>query len=416
MGHRNGSRAWARGSTVLAVSTGLFARLWLSHRVLVVTGMALIAVAAATALIWPLSDLIAAHDVGSLPVRERATHLPDAQEAVRGQLLTLSAGVFAAGALIFTALNFTLSRRALELTEQGQVTDRYTKAIEQLGSDKLDVRIGGTYALERVARDSIRDHPTVMEVLAAFVREHSREQWPPVTDPAMVEAGAQSECGTRPDVQAAITVIARRNVHHDSGRIDLSQCNLTGAYLPGANLANANLMGATLTRAFLGQADLAGANLIGAELTRADLSGAILRGANLNGAKLPGSFMPYADFTGAFLGRAELTEARLSGVNFHNANLPGAKLQKAELIEAQMSSARLPGADLSRANLTNANLTGAELHSADLPDAILHGADLTSADLTDAWFSPDAPIPDGWACPPGTGRLARADKNPNTSA
>jgi hypothetical protein len=33
------------------------------------------------------------------------------------------------------------------------VTDRYTKAIEQLGSDRLDVRIGGIYALERVARD-----------------------------------------------------------------------------------------------------------------------------------------------------------------------------------------------------------------------------------------------------------------------
>ena len=59
------------------------------------------------------------------------------------------------------------------------MTDRYTKAIEQLGSDKLDVRIGGIYALERVARDSARDHPTVMEVLTAFIREHSREQWPP---------------------------------------------------------------------------------------------------------------------------------------------------------------------------------------------------------------------------------------------
>ena len=90
----------------------------------------------------------------------------------RGRLLTLGAGLFAAGALVFTARNFTLSR-------EGQVTDRYTKAIEQLGSDKLDVRIGGIYALERVARDSARDHPTVMEVLTAFIREHSREQWPP---------------------------------------------------------------------------------------------------------------------------------------------------------------------------------------------------------------------------------------------
>ena len=78
---------------------------------------------------------------------------------------------------MYTARNFRLSR-------EGQVTDRYTKAIEQLGSDKLDVRIGGIYALERVARDSRRDHPTVMEVLAAFVREHSREQWPPSADDA----------------------------------------------------------------------------------------------------------------------------------------------------------------------------------------------------------------------------------------
>src|SRR5215469_6153596 len=77
-----------------------------------------------------------------------------------------------------------LTLRTVELTEQGQVTDRYTKAIEQLGPDKgLDVRIGGIYALERVARDSPRDHPTVMEVLAAFVREHSQERWPPLDHP-----------------------------------------------------------------------------------------------------------------------------------------------------------------------------------------------------------------------------------------
>jgi hypothetical protein len=59
----------------------------------------------------------------------------------------------------------------------GQVTDRYTRAIDQRGSKKLDVRIGGIFGLERVAHDSACDHPPVMEVLAAFVREHSREQW-----------------------------------------------------------------------------------------------------------------------------------------------------------------------------------------------------------------------------------------------
>lgn len=77
------------------------------------------------------------------------------------QLLTLGAGVLAAGALIFTARNFILSRHSVELTRQtlkltgqGQVTDRYTKAIDQPGPDKIDVRIGGINALQRIARDS----------------------------------------------------------------------------------------------------------------------------------------------------------------------------------------------------------------------------------------------------------------------
>jgi hypothetical protein len=51
------------------------------------------------------------------------------------------------------------------------VTDRYTKAIEQLGSDRFDVRVGGIYALQCIARDSPRDHLAVLEVLAAFIRE-----------------------------------------------------------------------------------------------------------------------------------------------------------------------------------------------------------------------------------------------------
>ena len=175
-----------------------------------------------------------------------------ARDAARGRLLTLLAGLFAAGALAFTALNFRLSRRTFELTEQGQVTDRYTKAIEQLGSDKLDVRIGGIYALERVARDSAKDHPTVMEVLTAFIREYSREPWP--TSDSGAQEGPRS---TRPDVQAAITAVGRRGAEHDIQPMDLD-----GAYLDFANLT-------------------------GADLTAADLDGANLTGANLTGVRWP---------------------------------------------------------------------------------------------------------------------------------
>jgi hypothetical protein len=136
-----------------------------------------------------------------------------------------------------------LSRRTLELTEQGQVTYRYTKAVEQLGSDKLDVRIGGIYALERVARDSARDHPTVMEVLTAFIREHSHEQWPPSDHPA----SRGQEPSTRPDVQAALTVVGRRDPDRDIQWIDLTGAHLTGAHLTRADLTRAHLSGATFS-------------------------------------------------------------------------------------------------------------------------------------------------------------------------
>jgi hypothetical protein len=280
---------------------------WSTLRRLVVVAAAVIAaLAVVVALLWPFTDVIAAHDVGLVTGSARAAHLQTAREAVRTQLLTLGAGIFAAGALIFTARNFTLSRRTVELqrqtfalTQEGQVTDRYTKAVEQLGSDKIDVRIGGIYALERIARDSARDHPTVMEVLAAFVREHSDE---PAELPEPVSK--IREPTLRSDVQAAITVIARRDATRDRGSIDLMNADLTNAYLYNADLAGVEFYGADLIRANLINADLAGAKLLGADLTAALLYSADLVGANLADADLTDADLEAADLT-----RADLTNA-----------------------------------------------------------------------------------------------------------
>ena len=255
-----------------------------------------VALAIAWAVFVPGADLLAHHDVGSA----KGPLLQTARDAARGRLLTLAAGLFAAGALLFTARNFALSRRTFELTEQGQVTDRYTKAIEQLGSDKLDVRIGGIYALERVARDSARDHPTVMEVLTAFVREHSREQWPP-SDPG----GREQERSTRPDVQAAVTVVARRD-----GKRDIRSIDLTGAILIGADLTCAINAGTS-------SADLIAANLTGANLTGANLLAANLLGATLTGAHLTGAYLTFADLT-----QADLKGAQLDGAHLDSAMWP----------------------------------------------------------------------------------------------
>src|SRR5579859_1927956 len=260
---------------------------------------AVLALVIVWALFVPVADWLARHDVGSA----RGPLLQAARDAARGRLLTLAAGLFAAGALIYTARNFALSR-------EGQVTERYTKAIEQLGSDKLDVRIGGIYALERVARDSARDHSTVMEVLTAFIREHSREQGL-LPDPG----GREQERWTPPDIQAAITVIGRRHANRDIGRI-----NLYGAYLVHAFLHDADLTGARLR-----DADLTGARLRDAKLT-----GAQARGAKLTGADLTGADIRNADLTGADIRDADLTGAQFDGANLTGADLHGAILTEAD--------------------------------------------------------------------------------------
>ena len=75
----------------------------------------------------------------------------------------------------------------------------------------------------------------------------------------------------------------------DGKRADLSEANLSKAYLSGANLSRANLLRADLSKAYLSGANLSGANLLRADLSEAYLSGADLRGANLSGANLSGA-------------------------------------------------------------------------------------------------------------------------------
>ena len=85
-------------------------------------------------------------------------------------------------------------------------------------------------------------------------------------------------------------------------KADLSEAELRGAYLMGANLRRANLIGADLSEAYLGgadlrradlsEADLSGANLSGAKLNRVDLRGTDLKEADLSGADLDFSCLP----------------------------------------------------------------------------------------------------------------------------
>jgi Pentapeptide repeats (8 copies) len=269
---------------------------------------------------------------------------PDAHlKAITDTRTAMLAGLLGVGALLTFWLNsrvYRITARTFELTEQSHITERYTKAIEQLGDQELAVRLGGIYALEQLARHfPEREHPTVVEVLSAFVRDGSRRQSARPDEAAERTHSAAPEIDTEQpqpatDVQAALTVLGRLPQRSGVPRGDLS-----GAHLAGAQLDMANLSGARLARVDLSFASLAGANLSGAQLGSANLSRAWLEKTDLAGARLGG-----ADLSGVLADGANLSDARLGGANLSSAWLGGAKLSGARLDIAQLA-----GADLRKA-------------------------------------------------------------------
>jgi hypothetical protein len=261
------------------------------------------------------------------------------------------------GALLLTGGYLTW--RNFNLAREGQITDRFSKAIEQLGAvdargeKKLEVRLGGIYALERIANDSERDHWPVMEVLCAYVRVNARTQRenPPSKEQKHKKPTPANQASTTPprpdeDIQTILTVLGRRDRTHEQGNV----LNL-GTALRGADLQGADLRKADLSNANLEGTDLGGAALSEAILRRVHLRGAFLPGADLRRAILSGAALSQAD-----LSKAYLSEAHLNGVALNEANLNGALFYKADLSGADLTFADVSGADLTFADLGGADL------------------------------------------------------------
>ncbi len=83
-------------------------------------------------------------------------------------LLPLTAGIALAGVALVRHFAQTNADR------QRRITESFAKGVEQLSSDKLEVRLGGVYSLERISKESSDDYWTVMENLTAFVRERTQ--------------------------------------------------------------------------------------------------------------------------------------------------------------------------------------------------------------------------------------------------
>ena len=274
----------------------------------------------------------------------------------RGTLGQILSGVAVLTGLIFAWQQLGQTSDNLRVSQEGQITDRFSRAVDQLGSDDLTVRLGGIYALERIARDSPRDYGPVMEVLTAFARQES----------PLPASGAATPASSAPsipfEVEAVFKVIGRRTPAQvlaemeEGGCLELTGINAVGADLAGYNLPNtcwnrSDLRGATMTRT-----DLSDSTFVGSTLIQANLDSVEARGANFYQANLALANLSRADLQDANFLAADLSTATLQGTNFTGADLIGTNLRNALLL----------GPDLSGANVLDADFTGAVLSGANL--------------------------------------------------
>lgn len=334
-------------------------------------------------------------ELDALPVDKRQ-ELFDARRQRPWQALT-SLGVlfgvlFTAAGLVYTAKTWQTGQETLASSVQGQITDRYTKAVEQLGSKTLEIRLGAIYALERIAADSPRDARTIQNVMAAFVRNRDFCDEGPKVCPAKMRSETSGvldidethrtlDIDVRAALDLAISLTATTVRGADLSASDFPQVNLGFAWLSSVNLVRANLRGAYLEGAILqganlGGADMRDATLSGVNFSNADLSGADLSKASLTGVDLRGASLGGANLTGAGLSDLALDGTKLRGVQMAGIRLVGEDMSGLDMTFADLAGASLVDVDLAGATLVRANLHGAQLSHVSLDGADLRGADL----------------------------------------
>jgi len=204
-----------------------------------------------------------------------------------------------------TTTDFRLSNEPLD---DRLVPERFSQAVEHLGSQDLLVRVGGIYALEKIAKQAPIDyHWTVMELLCSFVRERSRKR-----PKGPSEEHPEDTWFLIPfDIQSSLAVLGRRDTSDETEdqRIDLR----------GANLNLAEPHGAKFNKALFHEASL---ELVA--FTAAELRDAVFFNASL------AANLANADLTSAKFGNAKLA-VQADGANFHKADLSRAQLRGSDL-------------------------------------------------------------------------------------
>ncbi|MCS4277570.1 uncharacterized protein YjbI with pentapeptide repeats [Mycetocola sp. BIGb0189] len=366
-------------------------------------GIAVILIGVLGFSVWQVPRFLMVDD--GIDETDRAAAIASARQGT----LWAAGGVIAVVSLVFTWQRDRITRHRADLERDSNFTDRYTEAIAQLGNtDSLAIRIGGVYALERIAFDSSRDRLTIAHVLETFVRELSHVHSTVTLQPSRATqraAESTNKVSARPGAEIASAILAlgrMASFMNTNIDFDLVGANLGELRVAGVNLENANLRDADLCGIDLVGANLKGANLGNSNLTRANLANADLRGAyfypkwcqklslekaNLSGMELWFFTLDAVRLHGSDCGNAKFYQGELSRVSFSSANLTSTVFDGCELKTVDFTRAKLQGTEFTDCNFTDVSFEGASLKDVTLRGCDLTGASFVGCDTSDVDFS-----------------------------
>jgi hypothetical protein len=259
----------------------------------------------------------------------------------RATLAQILGGIVVGAGIYFAWGNLTTAR-------EGQITERFTRAVDQLGAtDKddnpaIEIRLGGIYALERIANESEKDYWPIMEILTAYVRKNSPYEliefkidlgnskyeivnqfqfdvyWMTKKNRDLNEyykaiLEEHSKIKPRIDVEAIIIIIKKLRkepiLHEDEDyHLNLEVCNIQGVDLNNIYLEKTSFIASSLLCTNFENTHLEGANFSKADLTSISFVNSFLQKANFQDTCLD-----LADFREAHLkGAKNLTYKQLS--------------------------------------------------------------------------------------------------------
>lgn len=313
----------------------------------------------------------------------------------RTSFLQVSAQVIA-GTVFALGLFFTWE--TLQVNREGQITERFTRAIDQLGHEKIQIRLGAIFALERIARDSARDAGTIGQILLSYLHESSSrgevytdyipEDEVPEDHDTYIPGGIRASA----DVQAIVTVLGSNEMWQE-GRphryeikgIDLQRVDMTGLDFHRCDFSHSDLRYSEAVATHFEESDM--------EST--ELEHNVFYGSYFQHARFQRCNLWDVSFQHGNLQNSRFIMCQLNRVDFRNSDLTSAKFtlgafSKVRFADAELSRSDFQGCQFSKSDFSRATLKGAVFRGADLSTC----TGLTREQLLDTITDEETVLPD----------------------